>query len=76
MVPLTSSDAAVAAVPAVVIVPRGARTAVFSIVTFVPARPISAQIVALGLGGPRAAALQVLPPGAAMPPGNLLKRQF
>jgi hypothetical protein len=72
MVPLTSSDAAVAAVPAVVIVPAGATTALFSIVTFPASAPAEARITATGPGGPRAATLQALPAGQPMPPGNLL----
>lgn len=71
-VTLTSGDPATAAVPAVVIVPAGATTALFSIVTFPVAAPTSVTLTATGPGGSRPATLHVLPEGTAIPDANLL----
>jgi hypothetical protein len=63
---------AAAVAPAVVIVPAGTTSATFSIVTFPVATPTSVLLTATGPGGSRTATLQILPPGAGIPSGNLL----
>src|SRR5207248_587805 len=71
VVSLTSSAPAAATVPAVVIVPAGAVTTTFSVVTFPVSAPATVLLTATGPAGARTATLQVLPVGAP-PPGNLL----
>jgi hypothetical protein len=72
IVTLASGDPATAVVPAVVIIPAGATTALFSIVTFPVAALTVVNLTAIGPGGSRPAVLQVLPVDTRFPGGNLL----
>jgi hypothetical protein len=72
MVTLSTSDAGVAAPPQVVIVTAGTSSALFSLLTFPVARPTTVTLTVGAPGGSRMVAVHVLPPGAAIPLGNLL----
>jgi uncharacterized protein DUF642/fibronectin type III domain protein/lectin-like protein len=72
MVALGSSNPAVASVPMVVIVPFGATTTVFSIVTFPVTVATTVPLTATSASGSGSATVRVLPVGTSFPPGNLL----
>jgi hypothetical protein len=69
---LFSSNPAAAVVPATVVVPAGATTAAFPIVTFPVAFPNPVIITASGGGVAATTTLQVLPASLPLPPGPLL----
>jgi hypothetical protein len=72
VIPLASSDPAVAVVPRVVVVPAGSAGATFSILTFPVPVAMAVTLTASGPDGARPATLQVQPVGTLFPPGNLL----
>lgn len=72
IVTLATSDPAVAVAPALVIVPAGQSSVLFSVLTFPVAGAAAVTLTASGPGGSRTAVLHVLPAGATFPPGNLL----